>query len=519
MLSGARPRACSPEDTIQKIEKGLEKFGLSPFVRMGRSCATEGDDLYWCVLFHIINNQSKSLLEQKKETVMRLTSSFLEGMYLQPEHVTGRQYNFAFASSGKGASAILAKASGLAELAERYQSDLFYKEPNSNKQIELSEFIPSDKICIYDVFKDDKIFGIQTDAFSLSREEYFRVPIEIIEFTNASNGLAAGNTIEEAIIQASMEVFERAAVIKACSEKKIVPNYDLALITNSKILEIIDALKMNGIDVMIKDLSYGIFPTVGVVLYNKNLEGDSNPFKRDRIFTLEAASSFSFEEAIMRCFTECFQGRTLNEIRKRSLEDITLKNFQLTFLNIDYSPPPTWFFQFRFRIALQDISHLFVEKEIIKEIPKTFAPELSILDEISNIRSIANKLGSDVLVVDLTNEIINFPTVRVIIPMVSDAIKFDYSHHPFFDPLQPGKWRNASIYRYLLNLTRETAKFYIDRISTSSDEYNNLSSLDLIAIRRLLFHHTFYKTVQWSEVYDDPPLKNRIIYFLNKAAR
>ena len=64
------------------------------------------------------------------------------------------------------------------------------------------------------------------DGYSLTRRETVKVPINFVTYIHASNGIAAGNTMEEAMIQASCEIFERHAQIQTIKPERIAPNID-----------------------------------------------------------------------------------------------------------------------------------------------------------------------------------------------------------------------------------------------------------------------------------------------------
>jgi len=83
--------------------------------------------------------------------------------------------------------------------------------------------------------KNSKMAGHWVDGFSIVREEKIKVPINFIAYIHGSNGMAAGNTIEEAVVQASCEIFERHAQIQIIKPEKIVPSIDLDSVDNSTI--------------------------------------------------------------------------------------------------------------------------------------------------------------------------------------------------------------------------------------------------------------------------------------------
>jgi len=165
-------------------------------------------------------------------------------------------------ANGKGLTPILAKASAFAELAERYSSghifdliflkdfiierNLFFRK-NENYNTIIDKFIYYDylktptnsnhsemnkKVSVYDYFKrynvqkfeleiyqNNELLKRWVDAYSLNDQQYKKIPINLIRRISGSNGLASGNSMEEAFVQASCEIFERYSILEVLKKK------------------------------------------------------------------------------------------------------------------------------------------------------------------------------------------------------------------------------------------------------------------------------------------------------------
>ncbi|MBN1329319.1 MAG: YcaO-like family protein [Candidatus Heimdallarchaeota archaeon] len=362
-------------------------------------------------------------------------------------------------TAGKGSTKKQSIASALAEMAERFSADFLFKYfypaygqiSDTNvlalnngehlpgyihaRQGELDNHLP-----ISDLFKNYHIkFSLKqmeelaqldiaqhwVDGYSLLYDKEVKVPLRLIKKINGSNGLAAGNTIEEAIVQASCEIFERYSKIAVFRGRLVVPTIDISTIKDKIIQKMIKYYEKHGINILIKDFSMSnLIPAVGVVFINKNLtnkESYSYQFEHIRISN---GSSFDMNEAIKRCFTERIAGLTF----KKSLEEQT-RDLENTLQVLEK------------KIAIDKTSYTGLtrrsryggEKTFLLEGEKIPCPEFktsnNFLDYIEQIKEICKKLGSDFIIINHTHPLIQFPTVRVIMPGISDTL--NYANYDF----------------------------------------------------------------------------------------
>ncbi|MBW1966849.1 MAG: YcaO-like family protein [Deltaproteobacteria bacterium] len=345
--------------------------------------------------------------------------------------------------NGKGLTPELAEASAYAELAERLSAGLFYpvfeeqvrfnvpglydEETNRFLNYEWMEgYIYShqddlenplrieDLLANENHLTDNDIEDIKNsrmarhwvDGFSIIREETVKVPVNFVAYIHGSNGMAAGNTIEEAMIQATCEIFERHSQIRSIKSEQIVPSIDSDSIENQNIRDMIKFYSGNNVDVMIKDLSFdGLIPCIGVLFINKNLRTDRLEHR-----ILIPGASFNLEEALARCFTEGMQGR----------ETLLAPRPELDRPLVHRSKVNDYYMLMKCGISLKDISFLDQgETRTYKNIKIK-----DVLSEIEEIKKICKVFNTDYILLNYTHPVLDFPVVRVIIPGVSDFLSF-----------------------------------------------------------------------------------------------
>jgi len=344
---------------------------------------------------------------------------------------------------GKGITPELAEASAYAELVERLSAGLFYpvfeeevrfnvpalynEETNRFLNYEWMEgYVHTHQddlenpLRIEDLLaneshltdkdieniKNSRIARHWVDGFSIVREETVKVPVNFVAYIHGSNGIAAGNTIEEAMIQASCEIFERHAQIQIIKPEKIVPSIDSDSVNNAVIKDMIEFYHGNNVDVKMKDFSLdGLLPTIGVLFINNNLRPDRQEYR-----ILIPGASFNGDEGLTRCFTESMQGRETLLACRPQLDKPVLHRSRVN----------DFYMLMRCGVSVKDIS--FLEKGEVRTYKSIKIKD--VLGEIEEIKRICKLFNTDCIILDYTHPVLNFPVVRVIIPRVSDFLPF-----------------------------------------------------------------------------------------------
>lgn len=243
-------------------------------------------------------------------------------------------------TNGKGASRKATLASALGEFFERLQTNYFFSDFYLDEPlIDTSQSQDWAKHCLY--FQDEKQFSLSAyrdcltpelwriydpeaeiepeDLLSLNDSEtsircialteyssgekvYF--PMNMMSNLYASNGLSAGNTPEEAMVQGLSEVFERWVKRRILTENLCLPEVPESVIQQfPNVVSAREALRQQGIEVSIRDSSLGgLYPVMNVTLFEQ---------KTGRCFASFGAHPI-FEVALERTLTESLQGRSLD---------------------------------------------------------------------------------------------------------------------------------------------------------------------------------------------------------------
>ncbi|WP_394147517.1 OsmC domain/YcaO domain-containing protein [Shewanella atlantica] len=256
-------------------------------------------------------------------------------------------------TNGKGATKESALCSALGEFIERLNCNFFYNDQFFGEEIAGSEFVhypnekwfpleeddslPSgilDEHCLAIYNPDGELAGsnlIDTNSGMVERGictipyvrhsdgETVHFPSNLIENLFLSNGMSAGNNLQEAKVQCLSEIFERAVKRQIIEQEIVLPDVPMQVLEKyPSILAGIQGLEAQGFPVVVKDASLGgKFPVMCVTLMNPRTGG---------VFASFGAHP-SFEVALERSLTELLQGRSfegLNDVPKPTFDSMAV---------------------------------------------------------------------------------------------------------------------------------------------------------------------------------------------------
>lgn len=241
--------------------------------------------------------------------------------------------------------------------------------------------------------------------YSVKNKDLEYIPDRLFSYLFDTNGMCAGNSPEEAIIEGLSEILERYAGMKIFKDKITLPEIpDKYIDKFPKVKKMVEKLKENK-DYYFKlvDCSFGgKYPVAGLYIIEKNTGK----------FGFKMGAHPDYGIAMERCFTEAAQGRDIYEYAETCIFDFygyeNGKNRNLTeFIFADLSLVPYQVigekpdYQFK---EMPDVSNL-DNKVILKNMVK------AILED-----------GKDILIRDLST--LGFPTFSIAIPGMSE-ISFD----------------------------------------------------------------------------------------------
>jgi ribosomal protein S12 methylthiotransferase accessory factor YcaO len=261
------------------------------------------------------------------------------------------------------------------------------------------------------------------DAHSLIHGTQVKVPLEYTRLISGPNGKATGNNLEEAVLHAVLEIFERRAHITVLRNRMVMPTLDPASISEPVVLRQIDFLRRHNIEVVLKDLSFGgVLPCLGAYFIDHNIPQD---FQFRHFF--KVGSSFDTGEALLRMFTEYAQGRRQYEFW--TSDDPARAKGVEAFLNHDFRRLPAqpndcdnFMSSFMFGCVPYRNADFFKAGELVPLEVSTGAPDC--LEDIQRACAVCETLGKDCLAVDMTDPALGFPVVQVIVPGYSDVLPY-----------------------------------------------------------------------------------------------
>ncbi|MEJ5364052.1 MAG: YcaO-like family protein [Desulfosoma sp.] len=301
---------------------------------------------------------------------------------------------------GKGATPSQAEASALMELMERFSffsfinAQRFLKAPMDAldgaatapdvllKSVHDTE-TPVDRVRNF--LKECPMHWVPGRNLTKDWDQW--VPIDWFYLINEYNGPAAGNTLEEAVLQALCEVVERHVGSVISYERRLTPAIDLESVRDEAARELIGKFHRCGIRLFVRDFSLDTgIPSVGVLAYDPQ----TFPLKSEIVFT--AGTTSHPAKSLCRALTEVAQ--LAGDFENRTTYKPTLPKYG----------------------SLQEAAYLMAgERSVsIEALPDVSDDNLRV--EIQRAVEALSHLNLDVLAVNVTHEELAIPSVYVIVP-------------------------------------------------------------------------------------------------------
>lgn len=249
---------------------------------------------------------------------------------------------------------------------------------------------------------DNKVICVP--YYNVFKDNITHFPVK--NWITGSNGMCAGNTPEEALVQGICEIFERFAIRNIFLNDIKPPEISIELFLGTGIYNKILKLKTEkNIEVIVFDCSLGIeLPVIGTLIIYKNIQK----------YRLEFAGATDPVIALERCLTEHFQPfgieNKLNDINRtrssfdKTIDERKVKNFYRQFSDatgeLDMS---NW--------LLKDSSYIFTGFKTINGSTHK--------EELDNLLELIKDLNFNIYIRD--NSILGFPSFHVVIPGMSEV--------------------------------------------------------------------------------------------------
>ncbi|MDO9070088.1 MAG: YcaO-like family protein, partial [Deltaproteobacteria bacterium] len=301
---------------------------------------------------------------------------------------------------GKGATPVQAEASALMELVERFSFFTYLDDgpldfgcprdlagqalPFSVLSRSLFDDSPAAAAAAR-LYEDWPLYFVP--ATNLTRGEAVYLPIHWFYLIEEYNGPAAGNCLEEAVLQALGEVVERHVGSIISHEQRPTPAIDPESVTDPVARELLAKFRRNGIVVHLRDFSLDTgIPTVAALAY------DPSTFPADSEIVFAAGTTTDPTKSLIRALTEVAQ--LAGDFHRRTSYRPTLPKYE----------------------TLEEAAYLMAPgpQKPLDSLPNLSRPNLK--DEIRLCLEALSRLGLEVLVVNITHPSLNLPAVYVLIP-------------------------------------------------------------------------------------------------------
>lgn len=426
-------RICKPETTFETYEKHIGLVtGVVPFVRP-----------------KLIDHEYEIFVYSSGRNFAKITDPVSEVRY--------RSGNW-----GKGRTDVQARTSALCESLERYcmnfpensyaitgSLEAIVDAIHPNDCMGFSEFQISNRIelnrnSIFNTVPNEFDPGKEiqwTPVFSLSNKKFKYLPTEFC-FANVpsqenesvfcfadSNGCAAGNTIEEAILQGFLELVERDAAAIWWYNQLQRPGIDLRTAENSFVDKWVEYHELNGRSLHVIDITTDAAIPVFVAIA-QNVDPNSNP---EVLYSFGA--HFDAGIALERAISE------LNQLLPCTEKDEN-----------GYIAKDPRFRNWLENIRLKDMPYLNPAVGTLKSIKGDFPSSVSpsLVNGVQACIDTAARLGLEILVLDMTQPDIGLPVVKVIVPGLRHFWRRTAPGRLYEVPVEMG-WQDFRLQEHELN--------------------------------------------------------------------
>jgi putative methanogenesis marker protein 1 len=306
--------------------------------------------------------------------------------------------------NGKGATPLAARVSAMMEGIERYSGEAGDREMRYSRYEELKkgENVLDPRELILPSSSDASGIIPWVEGYDLTCDESILVPAQAVFhplsspypplFRTTTNGLASGNTPEEAIFHALTEVIERDAWSLVETMRHAGPRIEGA--DGETVADLLERFHRAEIEVHLRDITSDLgIPTIAAV-------SDDILLKDPSLLTIGMGTHTSAPIAAIRALTEVAQSR-LTQIHG-AREDIPHSDVRKQLGYERTKRLNRYWFEADTGVAMEEIQSL---------------DRPDFLEDINTILERLRSLGlGRVIAVDLTRPEIGIPVVRVIVP-------------------------------------------------------------------------------------------------------
>ena len=400
-LQERRYKEVSPEETVKKLKDLLEKLGIEVEEKWSKESSVGTYSLRICIKGTDIGQNGKGMTKE-----FAMASGYAEFF----ERLQNGMMRFRMEKTTEEIPFINSPDEKYLNSEELMQGNNSFFEnilkQNGKENLSKKEQIDYIKEILNEKSNSvDKEDYVSLPYYSVKNKDIEYIPDKLFSYLFDTNGMCAGNSPEEALIEGLSEILERYAGMKIFTDKITLPEIPNEYIEKfPKVKKMVEKLKENkDYYFRLVDCSFGgKYPVAGLYIIEKNTGK----------FGFKMGAHPDYGIAMERCFTEAAQGRDIYEYAKTCLFDFygfeNTKNRNLTeFIFADLSLVP-------YQVIGEKADYEFTPMpDVSNENNKTILKNL--------VNSILNE-GNDILIRNLS--ILGFPTFSIAIPGMSE-ISFD----------------------------------------------------------------------------------------------
>ncbi len=394
--------------------------------------------------------------------------------YSEEKHPLGHCYSVNLASveapkhiysNGKGIYSEASKASALGEYIERLQTNNFFIDfhlparkyyPDEVEfdldggylTAELMELydpngeLSMDELLDFNSDTEDKIVALPFKK--MGTEEIVHFPINILSNLYVSNGLATGNTVQEAQVQAMSEILERYAKIEIIKNGYALPEYGEEFLAQfERLYSDLVKLRELGYVVNVLDASLGgKYPVTAISFINP---------ANATLFVSFGAHPI-LEVSLERTMTELMQGRGLE-----NLESFEVPTFDMSIVSESFNIE-SHFIDSNGKMGIQFLS---AKKSF--ELSSWGYSGNSTAEEFAYLTAIIESMGRDIYIRDY--DYLGFYSCQMIVPGVSEV-------YPIDDLIYNNRNRGKMYREIILNFAEYDPEMVLGEIEALEDHLN-----------------------------------------------
>jgi len=234
------------------------------------------------------------------------------------------------------------------------------------------------------------------------------VPWQMVRMPYGSNGMSAGNTLEEALVQGIAEIMERYVNQEMIRKKLTPPTVPDEIIQKfPAVAKILRDMEQSGqYQLLVKDCSLGLgFPVLAVVVIDRQTQS----------YYVKFGAHPAFEIALERCLTEIAQGRDVSKKLSGAMTSFAYfdRNAEhsanlCNIMRLGIGSYPTEFFA-------QTASYPFTEFADVQGLGNQ--------EMLKSLTALLLTQGYNLLVRNVSY--LGFPAVHVLVPGMSEIFEYD----------------------------------------------------------------------------------------------